>query len=158
MTASDEQPVASRNPWLAARERLRAQGLRWTPQRRLLIEVMAETDGHITAAELVERCRAADPETTPSTVYRSLDVLEDLGLVRHCHGVDGREEFHVLPETEHGHLFCQACGRSWDIERDEAAALTRALRRERGFQLDLSHLSVIGLCAECAAEASPARA
>ena len=138
-------------PWADVRRRLRERGLRWTPQRRLLIEVMAETDGHITAVELVERCRAADPETTPSTIYRSLDVLEDLGLIRHCHGVDGREEFHVLPQTLHGHLFCERCGGSWDIEASEAAALTRALRRERGFELDLSHLSVVGRCAECAA-------
>jgi Fur family transcriptional regulator, ferric uptake regulator len=145
-----ERPVAAqRQPWSDVRARLRERGLRWTPQRRLLIEVMAETDGHITAVELVERCRAADPETTPSTVYRSLDVLEDLGLIRHCHGVDGREEFHVLPQTEHGHLFCQSCGRSWDIESDEAAALVRSLRRERGFRVDLSHLSVVGLCADC---------
>jgi Fur family transcriptional regulator, ferric uptake regulator len=138
-------------PWADVRRRLRERGLRWTPQRRLLIEVMAETDGHITAAELVERCRAADPETTPSTIYRSLDVLEELGLIRHCHGVDGREEFHVLPQTLHGHLFCESCGGSWDIEASEAAALTRALRRERGFELDLSHLSVVGRCADCAA-------
>ena len=142
--------AAERKPWADVRHRLRERGLRWTPQRRHLIEVMAETDGHITAAELVERCRAADPETTPSTVYRSLDVLEELGLIRHCHGVDGREEFHVLPETEHGHLFCQACGRSWDLEQEQAAGLTRVLRREHGFQVDLSHLSVAGVCADCA--------
>ncbi len=152
MSVSHAQRAAVSDPWLTARDRLRAQGMRWTPQRRLLIDVIAATNGHITAAELVERCRASDPETTPSTIYRSLDVLEELGLIRHCHGVDGREEFHVLPETEHGHLFCQACGRSWDIEHDEAAALTRSLRRERGFQLDLSHLSVVGRCADCAGE------
>jgi Fur family transcriptional regulator, ferric uptake regulator len=140
---------AAHQPWSGVRERLRERGLRWTPQRRLLIEVMAETDGHVTATELVERCRTADPETTPSTVYRTLDLLEELGLVRHCHGVDGREEFHVLPETEHGHLFCESCGRAWDIEGDEAAALVRSLRRERGFRVDLSHLSVVGRCADC---------
>lgn len=143
---------AAHQPWSDVRERLRERGLRWTPQRRLLIEVMAETDGHVTATELVDRCRSADPETTPSTVYRTLDLLEELGLVRHCHGVDGREEFHVLPETEHGHLFCESCGQSWDIEGDEAAALVRSLRRERGFQVDLSHLSVVGVCAECASQ------
>jgi Fur family transcriptional regulator, ferric uptake regulator len=156
--------ATARQPWADVRSRLRERGLRWTPQRRLLIEVMAETDGHITATELVERCRAADPETTPSTVYRSLDVLEELGLIRHCHGIDGREEFHVLPEREHGHLFCATCGRSWDIEGDEAAGLVHALRRERGFRVDLSHLSVVGVCAECATrrdddlDTTPARA
>jgi Fur family ferric uptake transcriptional regulator len=98
---------------------------------------------------LLDRCRAADPQTTPSTVYRTLDVLEDLELIRHAHGTDGREEFHVLPQTEHGHLRCANCGRSWEINRREAGGLVRSLARGRGFQVDLSHLTVVGRCAEC---------
>ncbi|HSH21350.1 MAG TPA: Fur family transcriptional regulator [Candidatus Caenarcaniphilales bacterium] len=135
--------------WTGVQDRLRARGLRWTPQRRLLLGVLAETDGHVTATELVERCRQADPQTTPSTVYRTLDMLEELGLVRHSHGPDGREEFHVLPQTEHGHLFCSQCGRAWDIDSAEAAALVTSLDRQRGFTVDLSHLAVVGRCAEC---------
>lgn len=123
--------------------------MRWTPQRRLLIDVLAQTAGHVTGAELVERCRVVDPATIPSTVYRTLDVLEELGLVRHAHGPDGREEYHVLPRTEHGHLHCSGCGGSWDIERHEAAELVAALRRDRGFEMDLSHLTISGRCAGC---------
>lgn len=135
--------------WDAARDELHARGLRWTPQRRLLIEVLQGTTGHVTGAELVERCRELDASTIPSTVYRTLDVLEELGLVRHAHGPDGREEYHVLPRTEHGHLHCSHCGRSWDIEASEAADLVAALRRERGFEMDLSHLTISGRCATC---------
>ena len=101
--------------WDSVRDRIRARGLRWTPQRRNLVEVLSRTDGHITGSELVERCRTIDPATIPSTVYRTLDVLEDLGLVRHGHGADGREEFHVLPEAEHGHLHCENCGQTLEI-------------------------------------------
>ncbi len=136
--------------WADCRERLRARGLRWTPQRRLLVDVLARTSGHVTGAELVERCRELDPAAIPSTVYRTLDVLEELGLVRHAHGPDGREEYHVLPRTEHGHLHCSRCGGSWDIERDEAADLVAALRRDRGFEMDLTHLTISGRCAGCA--------
>ena len=128
--------------------------MRWTPQRRLLLSVLAESEGHVTAAELIERCRAADPQTIPSTVYRTLDVLEQLGLVRHGHGPDGREEFHVLPDTEHGHLHCRACGNSWEIGSKEAASLVTSLATERGFATDLSHLTVVGMCAACQARAS----
>jgi Fur family ferric uptake transcriptional regulator len=135
--------------WATARDELHARGMRWTPQRRLLIEVLSGTAGHITGAELVERCRELDPSTIPSTVYRTLDVLEELGLVRHAHGPDGREEYHVLPRTEHGHLHCSHCGRSWDIESSEAADLVAALRRERDFEMDLSHLTISGRCADC---------
>ena len=146
-TGRRQTPTAE--AWSTARDRLRSRGLRWTPQRRLLVGILAESEGHITAAELVDRCRAADPQTTPSTVYRTLDVLEDLEMVRHGHGADGREEFHVLPQTEHGHLRCADCGRSWEIDRREANRLVGSLARTRGFELDLSHLSVVGRCAEC---------
>jgi len=135
--------------WMAARDRLRARGLRWTPQRRLLLNVLADSTGHVTAAELIERCRAEDPQTIPSTVYRTLDVLEEIGLVRHGHGADGREQFHVLPEAEHGHLHCRECGTSWEIEVRQAESLVTALARERGFTVDLSHLTVVGTCANC---------
>lgn len=125
--------------------------MRWTPQRRLLLGVLQETDGHVTATELIERCRQADPNTTPSTIYRTLDTLEEIGLLRHAHGVDGREEYHVLPETEHGHLHCIDCGQAWEIEADEAAGLLTALHRDRGFEVDLTHLTVVGRCTDCRA-------
>jgi Fur family ferric uptake transcriptional regulator len=143
-------PVGTDQTWASVRTRLRERGLRWTPQRRVLVDVLAQADGHITSAELVERCRAQDPQTIPSTVYRTLDVLEELGVIRHNHAADGREEFHVLPETEHGHLHCTTCGGSWDIEASEADELVRSLCRRRGFAVDLSHLSVVGLCRDCA--------
>ena len=137
--------------WSTVRERLHDHGLRWTPQRRALIEVLAGTDGHVTGAELVERCRAVDPATIPSTVYRTLDVLEEIGFVSHSHTADGREQFHVLPVVEHGHLECRRCHDSWEIPADEAAELVAALERSRGFSVDLSHLSILGLCATCLA-------
>ncbi|HVL53352.1 MAG TPA: Fur family transcriptional regulator [Vitreimonas sp.] len=140
----------ARGDWQAVPDRLRASGLRWTPQRRTLVEVLARTDGHVTGGELVERCRELDPSTTPSTVYRTLDVLEDLGLVRHGHGADGREEFHVLPETEHGHLHCQGCGSTWELGAGEADGLVRSLRERRGFVADLSHVTIVGQCRGCA--------
>jgi Fur family ferric uptake transcriptional regulator len=137
------------DPWGSVRDRLHDHGLRWTPQRRTLIEVLATTGGHVTGAELVERCRELDPETTPSTVYRTLDVLESLGLVRHHHGTDGREEFHVLPTADHGHLRCRACGGTWEIDARDAATLVASLDAGRGFAVDLSHLSIVGLCQGC---------
>jgi Fur family ferric uptake transcriptional regulator len=143
------------DPWAGARERLRARGLRWTPQRRLLLGVLAGANGHVTATELIERCREADPQTIPSTVYRTLDVLEDLGLVRHGHGADGHEEFHVLPAAVHGHLYCATCGTAYEISRAEADELIGELARRRGFTVDLSHLAVVGCCAQCSTEVSP---
>ena len=149
VSASAQRTGDPLDPWGSIRGRLRERGLRWTPQRRRLVEVLAQTDGHVTGVELVERCRQADATTAPSTVYRTLDVLEELGLIRHCHGADGREEFHVLPETEHGHVYCETCGRSWDIEAEEVAPMLASFDERRGFAVDLSHLTVVGRCREC---------
>lgn len=137
--------------WAGVRDQLRARGLRWTPQRRTLIEVLSQADGHVTGAELVERCRAIDPRTIPSTVYRTLDILEELGLLSHSHGADGGEEFHVLPDAVHGHLHCVDCGTTWEIETDEAASLVASLARRRSFAVDVTHLSIAGRCAACSA-------
>lgn len=138
-------------PWNDVRHRFRSLGMRWTPQRATVIAVLAETDGHVSSAELVERCRARDARTIPSTVYRTLDALEELGLVRHGHGADGREEFHVQPAAEHGHRYCAACGGSWEIRGAEAAAVRTAFDSAAGFEVDLSHVTIVGRCRGCRA-------
>ncbi len=153
MVDASEHPAPA--DWASVPARLHDRGLRWTPQRRMLLEVLQRTDGHVTGAELVERCREVDPQTTPSTVYRTLDVLEELGIVRHGHGADGREEFHVRPAAEHGHLYCGRCGHAWEIGAGEAAPLVAALEDERGFAVDLSHLTVVGACRTCRDDADP---
>ena len=140
---------AGMNPWDEAADRIRAGGLRWTPQRRTLIEVLRGREGHVTATELIARCRERDQTTTPSTVYRTLDLLEELGLVRHGHGHDGREEYHILPDQVHGHLYCVGCGTTWEIRPETGAVIVEALASQLGFAVDLSHVTISGRCAGC---------
>lgn len=102
----------------------------------------------MTGADLVDRCRVLEPATVPSTVYRTLDLLEELGLVRHGHDAEGREEYHVLPATEHGHLHCSGCGETWEIADEEASGVSAAFASRR-FDVDLSHVTVVGRCARC---------
>ena len=149
---NDAPPLSA--PWDSIGQRLRDRGLRWTPQRQTVIEVLAETDGHVSAADLVDRCRARDASTIPSTVYRTLDVLEQLDLVRHGHAADGREEFHVLPGARHGHLHCAACGASWEIGEGRATEIVEAISAADGFEVEIGHVTLVGRCRACAA-ASP---
>jgi len=135
--------------WAQIRDQIRSRGLRWTPQRRLILDVLEATQGHVTGSELVERCRERDPDTTPSTVYRTLGVLEELGYLSHSHSAAGREEFHVLPEAEHAHLQCRSCGRTWELDANDAAAVVRPVRRRFGFVADVGHLTISGQCADC---------
>ena len=150
MTAAAGLP----EPWASAGDHLRRRGLRWTPQRRAVVEVLAQSTGHVTGAEIVERCRERDAATVPSTVYRTLDMLEELGLVRHGHGADGREEYHVRPADEHGHLYCQGCGRQWELGDAQARGFVSRIERRSGFSVDLSHLTLVGRCADCGPGAS----
>jgi len=143
-------PVSRVPAWGDVGDRLRARGLRSTAQRRTVIDALAAAEGHVTGAELVERCRRVDPATTPSTVYRTLDVLEELGLVRHLHGADGREEYHVLPTHEHGHLYCAGCGKTTEIGGQRATAIASAVRRADGFEVEIDHVTLVGRCRECA--------
>ncbi len=140
---------AEADPWAGVASRLRATGLRWTPQRRTLIEVLRTHEGHVTATELIARCRAIDPTTAPSTVYRTLDLLEEMDLVRHGHTPDGREDYHVLPDQEHGHLHCAGCGHTWEIDAETGAIVGQALEAQLGFAVDLSHVTISGWCAGC---------
>ncbi len=89
--------------------------------------MLADSSGHVTGAEIVRRCRELDPATVPSTVYRTLDVLEELGLVRHGHGADGREEYHIRPADDHGHLHCAGCGRQWEVADAELRPLVEQI-------------------------------
>ena len=151
-TASPATSTAAptRRGWATVRDELHARGHRWTPQRRLILDVLGAATGHVTGTDVVERCRAVDPEVTPSTVYRTLDVLEDLGYLHHSHGAGGREEYHVLPTSEHAHLQCERCGGSWEVTPSEASQLLDGLARARGFRVHLGHLSIAGVCADCA--------
>src|SRR5258708_34680670 len=144
LTGPSSAASAVTDPWPDIRSELRARGLRWTPQRRLILDVLGEARGHVTGSEIVERCRTREPETTPSTVYRTLGVLEELGYLHHSHAADGREEFHVLPVAEHAHLQCMSCGGSGGIDPAETAALVAELDRGRGVPVDVGHLNIGG--------------
>ena len=138
----------------ALRDELHAHGQRMTPQRRLVLEVLDEARGHVTGKDLVELCRERDPDTNPSTVYRTLDVLEKLGYVSHSHSAQGREEYHVLPDAPHAHLQCRSCGKTWELNADEAETVAAPIRQRFDFEPDIGHLTIVGRCAECAAKAS----
>lgn len=135
----------------AIADEFRARGHRWTPQRRLILDVLSGSTGHVTGSDLVERCRARDANTTASTVYRTLDVLEELGYVSHSHSANGREEYHLLPHAEHGHVECRTCGRSWEIDPALALEIAAPVRDSLGFSVDVGHTTLVGVCAECAA-------
>ena len=130
------------------RARLRGSGYRLTPQRELVLAAV-ERLGHATPEEVLAVVRESSAAINLSTVYRNLEVLEDLGLVRHAHLSDRVATYHSTNDHEHFHTVCRKCQRVVSVEPSVAAAFADRLRTEMGFEADLGHLVVFGECVEC---------
>jgi Fur family ferric uptake transcriptional regulator len=132
-------PVAG--PDLATQ--LHARGLRVTPQRERVLDTVRML-GHATPEEISD----AVPEVDLATVYRTLELLEDIGMVRHTHLGHGAPAYRPA-EDDHIHVVCHECGAVVDAPAALADQLEQRLRVERGFKLDRAHFTVFGRCRTC---------
>jgi Fur family ferric uptake transcriptional regulator len=130
------------------RERLRAQGYRLTPQRELILDAV-DTLGHATPDEVLAEVRKSSSALNISTVYRTLEVLEQLGLVRHAHLSDRAPTYHSVRDHEHFHLVCRNCHKVVSVDPDVLDPVLTRLRGEFAFEVDVGHLTVFGRCLDC---------
>jgi Fur family transcriptional regulator, ferric uptake regulator len=135
---------------------LRERGYRITPQREVILEELLATRGHITPQDVSRRVQRRLPAVNASTVYRTLAMLEEVGVVRHAH-LEGGAEYHLSDEVEHVHLTCSRCGAEDDLSMEEAGTLREVIQGHRGFLPDLTHFAIGGLCARCQRAAAPSR-
>jgi Fur family transcriptional regulator, ferric uptake regulator len=134
-------------------ESLRERGLRMTPQRRAIVREIMATDGHISPPEVARRVRERVPGVNPSTIYRTLDLLEELGILSHAHLETGAE-YHRIAEGRHVHLICSNCGADDSLSIGEADRLKSVINRHSGFAPDFTHFAISGLCEACQAGSS----
>jgi Fur family ferric uptake transcriptional regulator len=132
---------------------LRARGLRATPQRRFVLDAL-ERLGHATPDRVWEQVQAVAPSLSPSTVYRTLELLEELGVVAHTHLGHGAPSYHLATHADHIHLVCRRCGAVQDADVSRAQQLADEVVARYGFVTDVGHLSLDGLCAACAEESA----
>ena len=130
---------------------LRENGFRITPQRQLVLEAVGRL-GHGTPEEILGEVQRTAAGVNLSTVYRALEVLEDVGLVTHAHIGHGAPTYHSVDEHAHIHLVCDQCGRVLSAPTATADSFVAELQATYGFRTDISHVSVQGRCAECLAE------
>jgi Fur family ferric uptake transcriptional regulator len=131
-------------------EELRARGYRVTPQRQLVLEAVTKLE-HATPEAICADVQQTARGVNISTIYRTLELLEQLGLVTHTHLGHGAPRYHLAAEAEHVHLVCSQCGRVTQVGPDAVSALVAALNDTQGFETDVGHLTVFGKCAECRA-------
>lgn len=123
---------------------LRSRGMRFTPQRAQVLATVREL-GHATPEEI----SAAVDGVDVTTVYRALELLEQLGFVRHTHLGHGAPSYRPA-EDEHIHVVCHDCGRVVNTDPGFVDELAAQLRKDSGFVLDRSHFTVFGRCRDCA--------
>ncbi len=124
-------------------------GYRLTPQRMMVFSAIENSDDHISAEEIYAQVVAKYSHVNISTVYRTLELLKQLGLVTETDLGGGRVRYHPMDKGHHHHLVCRECGVIIDLDESELASLKDTLLRDYNFRADLRHLAVFGRCADC---------
>jgi Fur family ferric uptake transcriptional regulator len=129
-------------------EVLRAHGLRVTAQRQLVLDAVRDS-GHATAEQVHDTICDQVAGVNITTVYRTLDLLESLGLVAHTHLSHGAPVYHLAGDRGHVHLVCHRCGTVDEVTPEVFDGLRRSLEQQRGFLLDVGHVALFGICVNC---------
>lgn len=152
--AGPVQPVLEDVRVAAVRTRLRELGQRVTPARLAVVQVLAQTDEHLGAAQIADRCTALDPGVHRATVYRALATLTGLAVVTHTHTSASGAVYHLaghVAPAGHAHLECTVCGAITDVPAALLADLEAAVASAHGFTLEPDHSTLLGTCRRCQA-------
>jgi Fe2+ or Zn2+ uptake regulation protein len=125
------------------------QGRPLTNQRRLLLGLLRDTERHIDAKELYRRAGARDESISPATVYRSLNLFKELGLIDEIRLGKIRCYYQIKQSPEHQHLVCQGCGKVIEFQNPYFQKLIKAVQREHNFKIIKAELYLQGYCPEC---------
>ena len=129
--------------------RLKLAGKRITNQRKLVLAILAEADGHLDAYDIYERGLKRDTRLSLSTVYRTLNILKKADLVRELHLDDEHHHYELDDQDEHSHLVCLECGRVIEVDSSAFAEVAKATGEAHGFEIASAQVELTGLCADC---------
>jgi Fur family ferric uptake transcriptional regulator len=124
-------------------------GYRRTAPRRALADLIAERGGHFTAESLLADSRGRDLGIDRATIFRSLDLLADLGLVERLDLPTGEHAFVTCEPAHHHHIVCSSCGRSTPVEDHGLERVAAAIGRSTGYRVDTHRLELFGTCPSC---------
>lgn len=128
---------------------LKEKGLKLTPQRRLIVDAIHDVDTHLTAEEIIAHVQARMPEVHKSTIYRTLELLENYGCVFKSELGEHSVYHHVEERHHHHHLVCSNCGKTIECDENFFTNLEKSLADKYGFGVDFKHLVMSGLCEKC---------
>jgi Fe2+ or Zn2+ uptake regulation protein len=133
----------------ASERRLREAGKRITPQRKLVLAILARASEHLDANDIYDQGRRRDVHLSLSTVYRTLSMLKETGVVRELH-LDGEQHHYELDgKDEHSHLVCMECGQVIEADSTPFAEAASVTAQVYGFEVASAHVELAGYCADC---------
>ena len=135
-------------------ERLVGSGVRLTPQRFMVLEALTAHPGHTTADQILATVQTQYPHVNKTTVYRTLELLAELGMVA-ISQMGGNQATYELLEAPHHHLICKRCGVMRELPDTALNSLREFVATEHGFQPCLEHFSLFGICRDCRAADPP---
>lgn len=153
MTAPHTGPSLAAPDMDAAVEALRSHGLRVSAARRLVLETLFAAGGPVTAERIADGLAGRLPRSDLASVYRNLETLETVGLIRHFHLGHGPGLYGLCGDGEREYLVCDSCNAVCAVEADEMDRVRSLIRNLSGFEARFSHFPIHGLCADCAREA-----
>ena len=128
---------------------LRQQGYRITPQREMIIEVIAHSGRHMTAEDIFDELQVHTRAINLATVYRTLDLLVEGGFTSRNDIGSGKVVYSTMRHGPHIHLVCRHCSQVIDADYHLIAPVGEQLQEQYGFNADLQHISIFGVCAAC---------
>ena len=141
--------VVASNPIVQA---LDAGGYRLTGPRRAVADLIAEHDGHFTAAELEAAARVRRLGISRATLFRALDLLTELRVVERLDLPSGEHAYVPCARSHHHHVICSRCGRATEVEDSGVAEAVAEIARRSGYRIDSHRLELFGLCRHCQAK------
>ncbi|MHB8892868.1 MAG: Fur family transcriptional regulator [Candidatus Limnocylindrales bacterium] len=148
MTASREATAHAADNLVEALDR---DGHRLTGPRLAVAKLVADRDGHFTAADLVEDAHRRQPGIGRATIFRALDLFTSLGLVERVDLPGGDHAYVACDPVHHHHAICTGCGRSLDVDDFGLTGVLNEIGRRSGFRVTAHRLEIFGLCAACQA-------
>lgn len=134
------------------KELLKDKGFKLTPQRRSVLNIILENDGqHLSTEEIYDLVKISCPEIGLATVYRTMQVLDELGLVYKHNFDDGRVRYEMTQneDHQHHHLICKKCGKVIEVEEDLLEQLETQVENKYGFSITDHNVKFFGYCSTC---------
>ena len=126
-----------------------AAGRRLTHQRRIVLETLQRSKGHLEAQALYSQVKDRDPDISLATVYRTLSVLKEMGLVEQHPLGEEHSHFETAGESRHYHFTCLGCGKVIEFDAEMVEQIIQKLHERKGIRVTEAHLHLGGYCAQC---------